>query len=87
VIEADPAFFAITKRIHNRIHGIQGDRGALGLAQAAHYAAVTSANAMVLCGRVRKGDIVLLHDPQTAGMRDATRGGRQLSPNGWCTRG
>ena len=30
VIDADPEFFAITKRIHNRLHGAEGDEGPLG---------------------------------------------------------
>ena len=44
VIDGDPTFFAITKRIHNRLHGVEGDNGALGPAEAAHYANVTAAN-------------------------------------------
>lgn len=68
VMEGDPWFFAITKRIHNRLHGMQGDGKALGPAEVLHYTEVNAANAAVLRGRVRPGDIVLLHDPQTAGM-------------------
>ena len=68
VIEGDPAFFAITKRIHNRIHGMPGDRGQLGEREAAHYREVTAANAAALVERVQRGDVVVLHDPQTAGM-------------------
>ena len=30
VISGDPAFFALTKRIHNNLHGAAGDGGALG---------------------------------------------------------
>ena len=33
VIDADPAFFDITKRIHNRLHGDLGDGGPLGPAE------------------------------------------------------
>jgi len=71
VIEGDEAFFAITKRIHNRIHGVPGDGGHLGPAECAHYDAVTAANAEAFRRRVRPGDVVLLHDPQTAGMAPA----------------
>jgi trehalose synthase len=71
VIEGDPAFFAITKRLHNRVHGNQGDGGRLGPEEAAHYAAVTTANAVAMLERLRSGDIVILHDPQTAGMAAA----------------
>ncbi|HXQ18977.1 MAG TPA: glycosyltransferase [Acidimicrobiales bacterium] len=68
VMDGDPAFYAITKRIHNRIHGVQGDGGALGPAEAAHYRGVTAANAAALLPRVSPGDVVLLHDPQTSGL-------------------
>jgi trehalose synthase len=71
VIHGDPAFFAITKRLHNRLHGMQGDPGSLGPEEAAHYADVTTANAIAMLERVRAGDIVILHDPQTAGMAGA----------------
>jgi trehalose synthase len=70
VIEGDPEFFAITKRLHNRLHGAAGDDGALGPREAAHYAAVLRANREALDGAVRPGDIVFLHDPQTAGLAD-----------------
>jgi trehalose synthase len=68
VMEADPEFFSITKRLHNRLHGVPGDSGALGPREAAHYAAVTKANAAGIDGRFRPGDMVVLHDPQTAGL-------------------
>jgi trehalose synthase len=68
VIDGDPEFFSITKRLHNRLHGVPGDRGGLGPGEAAHYAAVTEANAGGIDGRFRAGDIVVLHDPQTAGL-------------------
>jgi trehalose synthase len=68
VIQGDAAFFSITKRLHNRIHGTPGDNGTLGAAEAAHYCQVTESNARALLTRVRAGDVVILHDPQTAGM-------------------
>ena len=74
VIHGDARFFAITKRIHNRIHGAQGDDGALGEAEAAHYREVMAANADALLELVHPGDVVLLHDPQTAGLADAVSG-------------
>jgi len=67
VIHGDAEFFAITKRVHNRIHG-SGDRASLGDAEADHYQRVLSANAVELVQRIRPGDIVLVHDPQTAGL-------------------
>jgi trehalose synthase len=68
VIGGDPEFFAVTKRLHNQIHGNAADGAPLGVAEADHYAAVLAANARELTARVRPGDIVLLHDPQTAGL-------------------
>jgi trehalose synthase len=68
VIHGDPQFFTITKRLHNRIHGTLGDGGQLGSAESAHYRAVTEANGRALLGSVRRGDIAILHDPQTAGL-------------------
>ena len=68
VIDADPEFFTITKRLHNRIHGAAGDDGDLGLREAAHYKAVLDANVDAINGRIHRDDIVFLHDPQTAGL-------------------
>ncbi len=73
VIEGDAGFFAVTKRIHNRIHGFPGDAGPLDAAAVAHYSEVTAANAVAFADRLRPGDFVLLHDPQTAGMAPALR--------------
>lgn len=67
VISGDDAFFATTKRIHNQLHGFPGD-GELHPADAEHYRALTDELGGELARRVRPGDVVLLHDPQTAGM-------------------
>jgi len=67
VITGDAGFFAITKRLHNQIHGSLAG-APLGVAEAGHYARMLAANAVELLGRVRPGDVVLLHDPQTAGL-------------------
>ncbi len=68
VIDGDPEFFTITKRLHNRLHGAAGDDGALGPREADHYSAVLQANLEGLDGKIHRGDVVFLHDPQTAGM-------------------
>jgi trehalose synthase len=68
VIGGDEEFFAITKRIHNRLHGFAGDGGPLGEEQRAQYEATLEAPAEVLRAEVRRGDFVILHDPQTAGL-------------------
>ncbi|MEU4421504.1 glycosyltransferase [Actinoplanes sp. NPDC024001] len=67
VIHGDADFFAVTKRLHNGIHGY-GDAAAIDPAEADHYRSVLLANAAELRQLVRPGDIVLLHDPQTAGL-------------------
>ena len=71
VIGADADFYTITKRLHNRIHGDPGDGEPLGDVAAEHYSAVLAANADDLVALVRPGDLVLLHDPQTAGLTAA----------------
>ncbi len=68
VLDADPDFFTITKRIHNMLHGDPGDGGPLGDAEDAHYRSVLANNLDSLITRVSPGDIVILHDPQTAGL-------------------
>ena len=67
VITGDAEFFAITKRLHNQIHG-SSSGAPLGAAEADHFARVLAANAVELAARIRPGDVVLLHDPQTAGL-------------------
>lgn len=68
VIEADPEFFAITKRLHHRLHGGVGDGGPLGAAEHDHYDTVMRDNADQLAATVFPGDAVILHDPQPAGL-------------------
>ena len=68
VLRGDAEFFTITKRLHNVLHGMAGDGGPLGLAEQRHYHDVLAQNFEVLRPMVRPGDIVLLHDPQTAGL-------------------
>src|SRR5665647_2023383 len=68
MIDGDAGFFAITKRIHNCVRGWPGDGGPLGDAERRHYESVVGANRERLHELVSPGDIVILHDPQTAGM-------------------
>ncbi|MBV9099741.1 MAG: glycosyltransferase [Candidatus Dormibacteraeota bacterium] len=68
VIQGDEDFFAITKRLHNRLHGSPGDGGELDAAARTHYEAVLEVNAARLIERLQPHDIVTLHDPQTAGL-------------------
>ena len=73
VIEGDPEFFAITKRIHNGLYGSPGDGGALDKAKRSHYERVLRQNADELLALVRPGDVVLIHDPQPAGLVEAVK--------------
>jgi trehalose synthase len=68
VIEGDPGFFAITKRIHNGLYGSAGDGGDLGSAEQRHYEDVLRHNADELRAVVRPGDVVVIHDPQPAAL-------------------
>lgn len=74
VIEGDPDFFVITKRIHNGLYGSPGDGGELGETERRQYERVTARNAEELLALVRKGDVVLVHDPQPAGLIRAVKG-------------
>jgi trehalose synthase len=68
VMAGDPDFFRLTKRMHNFFHGNPGDGGQLGEAERRHYEDVSNANGQELAAMVRPGDIVLVHDPQPAGL-------------------
>ena len=73
VVQGDPAFFAVTKRIHNGLYGAPGDGGELGAGERSHFEAVARANADELLAVLAPGDVVLLHDPQTAGLAPLLR--------------
>jgi trehalose synthase len=68
VVAGDRPFFTITKRIHNRLHGVAGDGGPLGPAERSAYEAALEPNADDLYALIAPRDIVILHDPQTAGL-------------------
>jgi trehalose synthase len=73
VVRCDERFFTVTKRLHNLLHGSPGDGGDLDAADLDHYREVLARNLDGWQDRVCRGDIVLLHDPQTAGMVQALR--------------
>jgi len=73
VLDGDDEFFRITKRIHNRLHGVLGDGGALGEAERAHYEQVTDRNASDASRIVGEGDVVVVHDPQPLGLVPSLR--------------
>ncbi len=68
VIEADAPFFAVTKRLHNHLYGDPGDGGPLGPAEHDVYERTMAANGHDVAASARAGDVVVLHDPQTAGL-------------------
>jgi trehalose synthase len=68
VISGNPDFFALTKRIHNNLHGAPGDGGDLGERQRGIYAAALEPNIREFTSMVSTRDVVIVHDPQPAGL-------------------
>ena len=68
VIAGDPEFFAVTKRIHNGLYGSPGDGGALGEREHAVYERTLARNLEPVRREIRRGDVVIVHDPQPAGL-------------------
>jgi trehalose synthase len=68
VIAGDPEFFRITKRIHNHLHGQDGDAPVLSDADREHYESLTRSRAEAMLTLLERDDFVVLHDPQTAGL-------------------
>jgi len=68
VIDGTPGFFHITKRIHNALHGSRGDGTPLGREERTLFEAVSQSNTAALQTLVQPRDIVICHDPQTAGL-------------------
>ncbi len=66
VVRGTPEFFRVTKRLHNWLHGSRGDGGRLGRSEVAIFDRVSRWHAEALVGRVARGDIVMLQDPQAA---------------------
>jgi trehalose synthase len=73
VIDGSPDFYDATKRIHNELHGYEGDGGRLDEEARRIYERTLGENAAAFAPRLRPGDVVILHDPQTAGMVPALR--------------
>ena len=68
VIAGDPEFFAVTKRVHNGLYGAPGDGGELGGRELAIYERTLARNLEPVRREIRAGDIVIVHDPQPAGL-------------------
>src|SRR5206468_5129727 len=73
VISGEAEFFRITKRLHNRLHGFDGDGGPLGPEEHEIYEQIAAQNAAEFVSLLGPEDIVILHDPQTAGLAQAVR--------------
>lgn len=78
VIGGNPEFFTLTKRLHNKLHGHPGDGGPLGEAEHRVYEEALEEPAAELKELMRPGDILLLHDPQTAGLVPAIDNGTHV---------
>lgn len=68
VIDAPPAFFSVTKRLHNALHGFDHASAEFDQTDRELYARSLERNAADFAESVRSGDVVILHDPQTAGL-------------------
>jgi len=68
VIQGDTRFFTFTKRLHALLHGIAADGSTISPAERTEYEQTLARNIEALTGRVRSRDVVILHDPQTAGL-------------------
>jgi trehalose synthase len=73
VLRERAAFFELTKRLHNNLHGDRGDGGALDAEQRGLYERTLAASARHLSPLLQRGDFVFLHDPQTAGLAPAAK--------------
>lgn len=73
VIDGNPKFFEVTKRLHNHLYGGTGDGGALGAEAHEIYRRTLRPEIDDLSSHARAGDVVVLHDPQTAGLAEHAR--------------
>jgi len=71
VIEGEPAFFDVTKKLHTLLHGVAVDGSSITDEEGTVYEQTLAANARALLEMVKPADVVLLHDPQTAGLAPA----------------
>src|SRR5215204_5673055 len=73
VLEGNQDFFAVTKRVHHLLHGQPGDGGELDEPAQDTYRQTLKETLGELEQRVEPGDVVVLHDPQTAGLVPALK--------------
>ena len=68
VLEGNDEFYGVTKRVHNRLHDRALDNKPLGPAERRTYDEAIRGESADLTSVVSPGDVVVLHDPQTAGL-------------------
>ena len=71
VIEGSAQFFDVTKRLHTLLHGVAVDGSGMTGQDRHVYEETAAANGTALLAVVRPGDVVILQDPQTAGLTPA----------------
>lgn len=74
VIQGDERFFSFTKRLHAMLHGVAADGSAITERERTYYEQILARNAQAMAGEIHPGDVVILHDPQTAGLIRHLRG-------------
>jgi trehalose synthase len=73
VIGGKPPFFDVTKRLHNHLYGGVGDGGPLGDDEHEIYRSTLAPEMTALEAYVQPGDIVIIHDPQPAGLAEEAK--------------
>jgi trehalose synthase len=68
VIPGSRSFFELTKRLHNHLHSVPGDGGELGESERGEYEGALAASSEALAESVDRRDVVIVHDPQPAGL-------------------
>ncbi len=73
VMSGNDPFFALTKRIHNNLHNAPGDGGELGDEERRIYDDTLRPNIEEFLELVSDDDVVIVHDPQPAGLIPALK--------------
>jgi trehalose synthase len=73
VISGNDPFFCLTKRIHNNLHNAPGDGGELGDEERRIYDETLRPNIEEFLELVSDDDVVIVHDPQPAGLVPALK--------------
>ena len=70
-IDGAPAYFDVTKKIHTFLHGVASDGSEISRSERNEYERTMARNATALVDTVKGNDVVILHDPQSAGLVSA----------------